>query len=341
MRPIAFALLATSLSACAPADAVDPRDLPIADREIPPAPTEGFQIVTPVVEIPAGEERFYCYYGTYRGPDVGVYRMVVHSDPDFSHHSLLKAPLPVEDADRADGDLVDCSSVEEQFPPRPTLLESVSLFDEVDDEDEDEALIDDWMEGEEWVNLTPDLAFRFDSGQRWLADIHFVNTSDELVRSRAVFDLHTEPQEAVENFVNTFNHDAGGFELPVGEVSTRTFACTWDHDVTILSIGGHMHSWGDRYRVDLAGPQGMIEENVYVVDQWTPDMRFVPVLDQYQPGEWTVHAGESFITSCTWNNTAGRPLSFPDEMCTTFGVAYPIDEAIYCIGQPEQPGPPN
>ena len=345
-RPLAL-LAVLSLFACegAPGDASeDPTRTMIGDREIPPPPEVGFQIVTPVVEIPPGQEMFWCFYGTYDGPDVGVYKMVVHEDPNYSHHALLKAPLEIEDADKPDDTLLDCSGLDEQFPPRPTLLESVSIGD-IDDgheDDEDHDNVDDWLEGREWVSLPPELAFRFDSGQRWLADIHFVNYSDETIRTRAVFNLHTVPQDEVENFVNTWNHDAGGFDLPAGEVTTLDFECAWDHEVTILAIGGHMHSWGHRYQVDHLGPQGPIRDSAYVVDEWTSDMRYVPVVDLYEPGDWVVQAGESFRTTCSWDNTEDRTLAFPDEMCTTFGVGYPIDDAIYCIGNAAQNGgPPN
>lgn len=344
MRRTLALLAVLSLFACeqTPGDAPpDLSDVSIADREIPPPPEVGFQIVTPVVTIPPGEEMFWCYYGTYDGPDVGVYKLTVHEDPNFSHHALLKEPLEVEDADRADGDLIDCSGLDEQFPPRPTLLESVSLGDVDDghDDDGEHHDVDDWLEGKDWVSLPPEFAFKFDRGQRWLADIHFVNTTDEPVRTRAVFNLHTVPQPEVEHFVNTWNHDAGGFELPQGEETTLMFDCLWEHDVTILAIGGHMHSWGARYQVDHNGPQGMIRESAYTVDEWTTDMRYVPKVDLYEPGEFVVEAGESFRTWCTWDNDTDRSLAFPDEMCTTFGVGYPIEEAIYCIGNAAQNGP--
>jgi hypothetical protein len=319
----------------------DPTPTMIGDRDIPPPPAVGFQIVTPVLEIPPGEERFFCYYGTYDGPDVGVYKLVIHDDPNFAHHSLLKEPLAVEDADKEDGDLIDCSSLEEQFPPRPTLLESVHLGGgRPEPGDEEDRERPDWMEGYEWVNLPPEFGFRFDSGQRWLADVHFVNWSDETVRTRAVFDLHTVPEADVENFVNTWNHDAGGFSLPPGQPTTLDFACSWDHDVNILAIGGHMHAHGSSYRVDHVSPQGPVRTGAYEVEEWTPDLRFVPRVDQYEPGDWVVRAGDSFRTECSWFNNEDRALSFPDEMCTTFGVGYPIDEAIYCVGH-QQGAPPQ
>ena len=329
-----------------PEDVPDWRGVPIGDREIPPAPPagQGFQIVTPVLTVPPNSEVFFCYYGTYDGPTVGVNQVVVHQDPQFSHHALLKEGRDDEIETRPDGTVVDCSSLQEQTPARPTLFESVAVGledDHHDDDDEDEENIDDWMEGEDYVFLPPELAFRFEHGKRWVADVHFVNWSDEEVRTRAVFDLWTVPVEQVEHFVGTFNHDAGGFDLAPHQETTLNFTCEFPEEITILSLGGHMHSWGAHYRVDEVVGSDVVRERVFEVPEWTPDMRFEPTVNEYEPGEFDVAAGHRFRSWCTWNNTEDRSLAFPDEMCTTFGVGYPIEQSDYCIATgTHDSGPP-
>lgn len=313
----------------------------IGDRELPPVPEGAFQIVTPVVEVPAGSEMFWCYYGEYDGPDVGIHKMVVHDDPRFSHHSLLKEPI---ENDHPTGSLVDCSSLMEQTPPRPTLLESVGVIDDEDDDGaehgEDHEEVDDWIEGYRWVELPEQIGFKFTSGQKWLADFHFVNTTTETIRTRVVFDLYTTPDSEVESYVGTFNHDAGGFDLPPGEETTVNFDCGWDLDSTILSMGGHMHQYGSHYQVDLLSAAGdLVNPGLYEVD-WNEDMRYEPVVYNFEPGDFTVNAGEQFRTWCSWNNWEDRSLAFPDEMCTTFGVAYPAPSSLYCIGQQNPPSQP-
>ncbi|MCO4773248.1 MAG: hypothetical protein KDA24_24655, partial [Deltaproteobacteria bacterium] len=256
---LSLVLLAFAAACASPEGDPNLDDVMIGDRELPPVPDGAFQIVTPVVEVPAGSEMFWCFYGEYDGPDVGVYKMVVHDDPQYSHHSLLKEPI---ENDHPTGSLVDCSSLMEQIPPRPTLLESVGVIDDggvehEDDHDEEEHEdIDDWLEGYRWVDLPDNIGFAFVSGQKWLADIHFVNTTAETIRTRVVFDLYTTPSEDVEAFVGTFNHDAGGFELPPGEETTVNFDCGWEQDSTILSMGGHMHQYGSHYQVDLLNAAG-------------------------------------------------------------------------------------
>ncbi len=307
----------------------------IGERELPPPPEQGFQIVTPVLEIPAGTEQFWCFYGEYDGPDVGVYKMVVHQDPEFSHHSLLKEPLV---DDHPSGSLVNCTSLDEQLPPRPTLLEAVGV---VDDEEEhptgQEDGLDDWLEGHEWVNLPRTMGFRFVTGQRWLADVHFVNTSPEPILTRAVFDLHTRPAEEIEAFVGTFNHDAGGFSLPAGQETEVAFDCAWDEDVTILAMGGHMHDHGRRYTVDVVDGDGALLRPAVYDEEWRDSFRFEPPVSQFAPGDFMVRAGDAFRTRCRWMNDGAGPLSYPDEMCTTFGVAYPAPDSLYCTADQHLP----
>lgn len=345
MSKLGFGLLLFVLAgACASPTESDLSDVMIGDRELPPVPDGAFQIVTPVVEVPPGEEMFWCWYGEYDGPPVGVYKMVVHDDPRYSHHSLLKEPI---ENDHPTGSLVDCSSLMEQIPPRPTLLESVGVIDddgaEHDDhgDHEEHENIDDWLEGYRWVDLPSEIGFEFQTGQKYLADIHFVNTSPETIRTRVVFDLYTTPAEEMDAFVGTFNHDAGGFAVPANGELTVNFDCAFEEDATLLSMGGHMHNHGSHYQVDILDDSGqLVSPGVYEVDPWTPDMQYEPVIYNFEPGEFTVRGGEQFRTWCSWENRTNRDLSFPDEMCTTFGVAYPAPDSLYCIGEQNPPAQP-
>ena len=349
-RRLSIAIFFLALVGCS-GGAQDPTTLMIGERELPPVPDGAFQIVTPVLEIPAGTEQFWCFYGEYDGPEVGIHKMVVHQDPTYGHHSLLKEPLP---DDHPTGSLVNCSSLMEQIPPRPTLFEAVRSEDLEEEEDDDEEhggvehpgffpedLLeppDEWIEGIPWVNLPPDIGFRFVQGQKWMADVHFVNTSSEPILTRAVFDLYTVPSDEVTAFVGTFNHDAGAFALPAQEQSTINFDCVWDEDSTILSIGGHMHQYGTHFQVDHLNEAGDLQApSIYELD-WENQYRFTPPVVNFAPGEFEVSAGDAFRTWCSWNNTRSETLSYPEEMCTTFGVAYPAPDSLYCVVDEHNPG---
>ena len=55
-----------------------------------------------------------------------------------------------------------------------------------------------------------------------------------------------------------------------------------------------------------------------------------PPINEYEDGSFQVSAGDSFTTSCTWDNTTDEPLGFPEEMCVTFGFAYESKIPLIC-----------
>jgi hypothetical protein len=126
----------------------------------------------------------------------------------------------------------------------------------------------------------------------------------------------------------TFNMDAGGFELYPGRVTTERFSCPWEDEVTILSLGGHMHDYGASYLITHEVEAG--SETLYEVQEWAPAYRFSPLTTGFEDGELIARPGERFATTCTWYNDGGTTLRYPDEMCTTFGVGYPLPDNYYC-----------
>ena len=69
---------------------------------------------------------------------------------------------------------------------------------------------------------------------------------------------------------------------------------------------------------------------IYEIAQWEPEYRDRPPVNEYEDGEFTVQAGDTFTTSCTWDNTTEAPLGFPEEMCVTFGFAYESKLPLIC-----------
>ncbi|MEE2829826.1 MAG: hypothetical protein VX498_11615 [Myxococcota bacterium] len=270
-----------------------------------------YQILVPTMVVEPWQEIFYCYYGTYEGPDVGVVGLRPEISGGLLHHSLLKR---VDDNEFEDGALFDCSSEEFQFPPKPTLFEYVGPPGD---------------DPRQWIHLPDGIGFKLEQGQRWLAEAHYVNPSDERYCFNTAFDMETIPAEEVVGYAGTYNLDAGGFELPPGETSSESFGCAWPNDLEILSLGGHMHGYGASYTVDWHNEAGEVER-VYNIPDWLPSYRYESPITNWSVGEVSVSAGDVFETTCTWFNDSDHPLSFPDEMCTTFGVAYPLETSFHC-----------
>ena len=300
------------LSACEvgskPGDLPDEVDCVDHRLEFDSAEEGQYFIEVPTMVVPPGQEIFFCYYGTYEGPDAGVVGFRPGQAEGFLHHTLLKR---VDDDEYPDEHLMDCSAVELQWPPKPVLFEAVGASPDG------------------WINLPDGIAFKLSSGQRWVADVHYVNTSPDTICMNTAYYLDLIPQAEVDSYAAAFNLDAGGFELPPGEESTESFSCEWEQDVSILSLAGHMHEHGRAFDV-LHHTEGASPESVYRIDQWHPSYQSGSPVFNFDFGELEVREGESLETVCTWFNESDHPLAYPDEMCTTFGVAYPLEEPLYC-----------
>lgn len=286
------------------------------------------RIESPNLSLPAGEEVFWCYFGTFE-EDMAVTEITLTPNTRWMHHLLLKE-VP-EDEPHQDGDLVDCLELGDWWGVASTIFESVGdgNKDETDEADRPE---EDPSAPRSWARLPEGLAFRAHAGQRWVLDAHFVNTSETAEEISVSVDLVTIPEDEVRATVGTFNHDSGELSIPPNQQSwSLPFDCSWEEDVTILSIGPHMHAHGQRYLVERFVGPGQLTP-VLQIDEWESGFRDAPPVLNFADGDMTVRAGDVFRTTCTWGNESDAPLTFPEEMCTTFGVAYPLEENAYCAG---------
>ena len=312
VRLLALLLSATLLGTLG----CEPEPEPADEDGIPEASDGTLRIESSTMELPAGEEIFWCMFGTF--PETtGVQWVTLRSDSPFMHHMLLKE-VP-DDVPYEDGDVVPCMETGAWWDVAPTLFESVGHppFDDPD----------------RWVNLPDGVAYRVEAGQRWVLDSHYVNTTAEAATAQIAMDLGLVPLDEVESIAGTFNHDSGGLAIPPGGESSVSFECTWDSDVDILNIGPHMHSYGAAYLVEWVRPDGQVT-NLLDVREWDADFRERPPTRDFDPGQVQVAAGDSFRTTCTWDNTTDGVLAFPDEMCTTFGVAFPLTSNQFCQPSP-------
>lgn len=265
--------------------------------------------------VEPGGESFFCLFETWDGDDVGIVSMTPYHTPEFHHHSLLKAVTEPDYEPPVHGEVMDCSSQTELGDPRP-------LFSNVGYDPENP---------QDWVTLPEGIAFPLRAGQLFFGDTHYINTTDDHVLVNAVFVIEYIPAAEVEGYAGSFVHDWAGLEVPPNGDYHLQFNCNWESQVTVLSLAGHMHNYGTAYSIDWNS--GVGSEEVYSVPEWQPDYQFGSPLLSWEPGEFVVEAGDSFTTHCSWLNPHDKALGFPHEMCTTFGVGYPLDESIQCYGE--------
>lgn len=283
-------------------------------QEFPAPPEGGHQWLTPEYVIPAYTEKQFCYFDTYQGEDVGINFQGNYQVP-YGHHVLLLATNADED-DFPDGTILDCTD-RDVLPM--TEIEPIVVG----------ATFEDNV-GELW--LPEGMATKLKSGTRIVLQSHYVNTSAEDILVQDAVNYGYVAEDTVETWAAAFAHTTLDFEIPAGASSTIAIDCAFDEDVSVLFLAGHLHELGEAFSVDHV--RGDQPERIYEITDWDPYYRDVPPVNEYAVGEYPILAGESFTTTCSWTNSTDHAVTFPEEMCATYGMAYPTKVPLICTPSP-------
>lgn len=284
-------------------------------KDVPEPPENGLTIASPIFEIPPYTEIIYCYFDSYKGETTGVNFMQVFEADNYAHHNQLKiATTNIEDGTLLDCNYLDNGTSMSDFVP---LFEAVGVDASVD------------AQGN-WLQFPEGIATRLNAGQKWVLEMHYLNTSDKIAVVNSAVNLGFLPAEDVESWAGSAQFDSGPPQVHPG-IDTDTFDCEWPEPVTVLSLSGHMHSTGTKFSVEHIKTDGSSKE-IYAVNEWDGGYHpYFPVILNFHPGELEVEPGDIFRTHCEWNNPTDQILTFPAEMCTTAVVAYPLNNPISCI----------
>lgn len=248
--------------------------------------------------IQPGEEKTTCFH--MEVPEDMALTDIEMMQGEFGHHAVIVSsnePLPP-------GTVEDCTD-ETTYAKYKALLIPVA----------------DPPEG---------TAFWLEKGTPVVLQSHYVNASDEPILVRDLVGTRKVAKESVTTWMAPFTATALGFEIPVSEELVElSFDCTFDRDVDLLYVGGHMHEWGSSYDIQL-GPSVDALETIYTVDGWIPDFRDLPPIEIYRDDPLKITAGTVLRTTCRWENKTGEALRFPQEMCVSFGVLAGSQEAYDC-----------
>ncbi len=183
------------------------------------------------------------------------------------------------------------------------------------------------------VGKLPDgVVYRLPKGWALMANVHYVNYTTQPMRAQSVIDLKTAPMNPNARVASLFVSTAvDEIEIAPG-VQSLTIECPIQEDVPLILAGNHMHKLGKTVRSEVVKEDGTTE---LVRDDmiWAPENVFAPNLVSYPDTDPRVlHRGDKLRTTCTWDNTEGKTLSFPTEMCVTFGFYLGSGVQIECIG---------
>jgi hypothetical protein len=255
-------------------------------------------LVPEEVDIPPGEEYFRCQnFDNPFGRDVAVLETESFMTQG-SHHLFV-----FQDPSFRQGSMESCSGIE--FHSYLHLAQqSQQKFD------------------------NPPGVGRFMSRNDGLRiQIHFLNTSNETVRTEIAVTVRAAPAEDVpvhasQIFMNTLN-----ISVPPHQSGSASHQCQMPKDVNVFTADSHMHQHGTHFVA--RGDDGQL---LYETAQWAepPPWNFTP------PRK--LHAGAFIQVQCDYDNPTDSPLSFGEsaatnEMCIFVASYYPAadGEAITCL----------
>ena len=166
--------------------------------------------------------------------------------------------------------------------------------------------------------LPPAHGIELPTGQHFVIQSHYVNTSDKPILVRDVLRLKTTDHASVETWVSSFAANDLAVQIPPMSPAESSFDCVVEEDLGLLFIAGHMHEHGKSFQF-LAGPDEASLETIYDVPEWKSDYRDAPPVELMLDDPWSLPSGSVVRTVCKWESNASEELIFPQEMCTAFG----------------------
>jgi hypothetical protein len=281
-----------------------PEPEPVDGRvEVPEPPADGFQLVSPDIVIPPGEDKMMCWV-----PDIEItepmrVKQMIGLQNGMGHHLAgFLSSVP-----RQAGEVFDCTQLESMTTIEPFLVPA------------NEPGTTEAVEG---LQLFPEgFAVNVPAGARMVFQSHYINIGDEPMVVADVAQLHLVQAEEDEDFVDvgywTLNH--GLIDIPAGEEGTVTRSCEIQREFQMLSMLGHMHDWGTGITVEIEREGAFT--TIYEELEWTAEFRDLPPILHYTAEEpLRFQAGDKVHVTCSFNNDTDRPLRFPEEMCVAFGA---------------------
>lgn len=301
LRTLALSSLALAFGACGGPMAAngpipsDARDL----RNPVPTPDPAFlDFVGPDLVIQPGEDKMFCQHVRYDGDDMAFHQVDINQSK-FGHHFVLlgaKEPKP-------DGTLEDCSDVA------------------------DMSKYTGYTAGGE--DMPAAHGMLLPKGKALVMQSHYINASPKPILIRDVLRLKKRPIGEIKTWVSLFVTAHLDFTIPAGKTASLTYDCPVPTEGKLLFLGGHMHEWGSRFEAQY-GDTPTAMQTIYKVDRWTAEYRDSPPLKLMMENPMPLTKGAVMRVTCEWNNTETRDLSFPHEMCTTFGYLAGPKEVVQC-----------
>ncbi len=273
---------------------------------IPPPNANEIQVVSPQVMIQPGANITLCSYVTVT---TSSQIDVIGSNGVQSlggHHAIVymgRMPKPVDTHECNEQDMLNVS-----------YLAGIGA------------------EGATSLSKLPDgVAFRLEANAQLMIQTHWINATNAPITGQAYINLETAPVSASRVPADLFTVVDTSFDIPAGQTGSSSSSCTLKEDKNFFFIGGHEHQWGTHLKAEQIAPNG--SATTFYEKDWQTEFEFNPPVNTYPASAPLVmKQGDAIKVTCTWDNTTNvKDLTFPTDMCVTFGFYFPGHGEIDCV----------
>jgi hypothetical protein len=279
--------------------------------ELPEPPKSGFRLVVPSRELAPGEEVETCHAWVFpRITHRNVYAARVYTSGALHHSNMYGVPYHESGPSPYPG----CA------PGQGSPFAQVGNFLKGDIMDVLFANSTQ-IEGGEQIVFPEGMAFKITTENREAAtSIHWLNVTDEPLKSEIVYDFFTMPDELVETELVPFVFENQGFEVPAQQEADIVTECAVNGTGNIVSVMPHTHARAVAFDVALLREDGS-EQRIFQDGAFDTESEITVF-----PEPWSLAGVTGIRHRCTVANDLDRPIVWgtgDDEMCTLFGYMYP------------------
>jgi|GEM_PF-3449276 len=274
--------------------------MPGFDPGPPPDPTQGFQIVLPVVkDIPAGSSQEYCTWtNMILDHDVWISASQGMQTETGHHVVLYYASTPQTPTTKLCGN-EDMAEFKYGMPASAG--------------------------GSGKVTLPGNLAVHLPAGAQIVVNHHYLNASaNDVAEAQSALNVYyADPNKPhVESSAMVVLDSS--MTVPVGS-SSYGIDCTVNETYQGWDLIPHMHAWGTHIKVLYTPVSTGVPQALFDTD-WQPDYAydFQSVATLKDPSApFMFSKGDKIHIQCDYLNTTSAPLAFGDEMCVF--LAFTVD----------------
>lgn len=294
-----------------------------------PLPQNGYQLTTPVYEVPPYTEIELCTIMKLEPKDTEKLFWVNKMESlvtEHTHHmNVFMGEFSFLDAFMGEGASENALGFEVgQYPCEEIgLMESAyTLFPS--------------QRQNQKITLPDGVAAPLTAPLLLIFSHHFINTTDSPIPIEAVLNIETIASEEVTDVAGLIFNDIHELEIPPHTRQTVERTCIVERDVEVALVSSHNHQWGQCATMNKydGNSQLISDESFFVNKLWDR-----PPILHFEPGSFSLSAGDGIHWACHYENNTDNTLindgTAEGEMCILAAVTYPstwtvseVEEAV-------------